>query len=487
MENLKTRFAPSPTGSLHVGGARTALFSYVMARKTGGKFVLRIEDTDRARHEESAVAKITEDLAWLGIEWDEGFGASASGDSGPYRQSERLDIYTQYIQRLLDEGNAYYAFDTPEELDALRQQAQAAKQNFRYPRPDPLPTKEDADKARTDGRAVVVRFKCPAGDVTINDDAFGDVVMPADQIDDFIIQKADGYPVYHLANVVDDTLMGIDYIMRGQEFLGQSWRHKLLRQAFGVGEPGYCHMPLIMDMKGRKLSKRDGDVDVFAFRQAGYLPEALVNFIALLGWNPGQDIEKFTLAELIELFSVDRIGKQNAKFDRDKLLAFNTAAMAAASEGRLLEAFKDFLSINDTPFPVDDDAMLGRILKANEGCRTFTDIIDKSGILFADDSAVEYDEKAVKKWLAKGENAGWEMLEYLRGVLADVEWDADSLDNLVHKICEDKEVGMGKVAQPIRVAVTGRAVSPGIGETLTFLGKEKTLARMDKCLASKPA
>jgi glutamyl-tRNA synthetase len=240
-----------------------------------------------------------------------------------------------------------------------------------------------------------------------------------------------------------------------------------------------------MDVQGRKLSKRDGDVEVFAFRKAGYLPEAMINYLALLGWNPGNDIERFSLDELIELFAPDRVGRTNAKFDRDKLLAFNTDAAAAASEDRLLEAFKDYLSINETPIPSDDDDLLGRILQANKGFRTFADIIAKSGILFDDESAIEYDPKAVKKWLNKAEGAGWAMLAELRGSLAGCEWTGEAIEQLIADICEAKEIGMGKVAQPIRVAVAGKAVSPSIGETLMFLGKEKTLLRIDNCLAAR--
>ncbi len=483
MDKLKTRFAPSPTGWLHVGGARTALFNFLLARQAGGTFLLRIEDTDRARHDESAVAKIIEDLRWLGIEWDEGI--EVGGPAGPYRQSERLEIYREYIQKLLDVGKAYYAFETAEELDAMRATAQVAKRTFRYPRPEALPTAADADKARSAGKPVVVRFCCPEKDVTIRDEAFGDVTMPADQMDDFIIAKADGWPTYHLANVVDDALMGVNFICRGQEFLGQTWRHVLLREALGIPEPRYCHLPLILDMDGRKLSKRDGDVEVHSFRRHGYLPEALVNFIALLGWKPSGQREKFTLGEMIELFSVDRIGKSNAKFDRDKLLAFNTDAVAAASADRLLAGFKDFLSLNETPIPADDDELLGLLLEVNKGFRTFADIPAKCGVLFAPDDAYEYDEKAVKKVLAKNDGAGYAVLADIRAKLAECDWSLQAIETLIETYCRDNELGMGKVAQPIRVAVTGCVISPPIYDTLAILGRDKTLARIDRCLAMR--
>jgi len=479
MDKLKTRFAPSPTGHLHVGGARTALFNYLLARKAGGTFLLRIEDTDRTRHDESAVGKITADLRWLGIDWDE--GVEVGGPNGPYRQSERLDIYTEHVERLLDTHKAYYAFETAEELDAMRAAAQAAKRNFRYERPDSLPARSDAERARAAGRPVVVRFLTPTRDVTIHDDAFGEVTMPADQQDDFIIRKDDGWPTYHLANVVDDSLMGVNYVVRGQEFLGQTWRHVLLREALGLAEPRYCHLPLIMDMQGRKLSKRDGDVEVHAFRAAGYLPEALVNFIALLGWRPGGR-EKFALPELIDLFGVDRIGKANAKFDRDKLLAFNTDAIAAADEGRLLAALKDYLSLNDTPIPSDDDELLRRLLRANRGIRTFADIPAKCSVLFAGDEAFEYDDKAVRKVLLKDNGAGRAVLADVRGGLSECNWTGEDVERWLNRYCERNKLGMGKVAQPIRVAVTGTTISPPIGETLMILGKEKTLARIDRCL-----
>jgi len=482
MDKIKTRFAPSPTGYLHVGGARTALFNFLMARRHGGTFLLRIEDTDRQRHQEDAIDKIVDDLRWLGIEWDEGIGAG--GPAGPYRQSERLDVYGPYVERLLAEGKAYCAFETAGELDALRAAAEGGKETFRYARPDPLPTAEDADRARAEGRPVVVRFLCPRRDVVVHDDAFGDVVMPSAEMDDFIIRKDDGYPTYHLANVIDDALMGVTYIMRGQEFLGQTWRHVLLRQALGLAEPaGYCHLPLILDMQGRKLSKRDGDVEVHAFRSAGYLPEAMVNFIALLGWNPGGLKERMTLAEMVGLFGPERIGKANARFDRDKLLAFNTDAAAAASQDRLLAGFKDYLALNETPIPSGDEGLLRLLLRVNKGFRTFADIVGKCGVLFGSDDAFAFDDQAVRKVLAKGEGAGFAVLADLKGLLAECPWTPDALDQLIADYCRDRQLGMGKVAQPIRVAVTGNTISPPIHETLMLLGREKTLARLDRCLA----
>jgi glutamyl-tRNA synthetase len=482
-EPVKTRFAPSPTGHLHVGGARTALFSYLIARKRGGRFVLRIEDTDRARHQEDAVGKIVDDLRWLGIEWDE--GVEVGGPDGPYRQSERLSPYVTHVDRLLEEGKAYYAFETPEELDALREQATQRKESFRYPRPDPLPTDADLQRAQAEGRPVVVRFLCPGHDVTVRDEVFGAVTVPADQQDDFIIRKADGYPTYHLANVVDDALMGITFILRGQEFLGQTWRHVLLREALGYPEPACAHLPLIMDMQGRKLSKRDGAVEVHSFRKAGYLPEALISFLALLGWNPGTEQERFTLEELVEAFDVGRIGKSNAKFDRDKLLAFNTDAVANSSPDRLLAGLKDYLSLNDTPIPDGDDELLRRLLTLCAGFRTFADIPGKVGVLFADDETIEYDEKALKKVLRKNDNQGFDVLVDLREQLGQVEWTAEAIEAFLRGYAERNQLGMGKVAQPIRVAVTGSTVSPAIGETLELLGRDKTLRRIDRCLTRR--
>ena len=342
-------------------------------------------------------------------------------------------------------------------------------------------------KARAEGRPVVVRFACPGHDVRFRDEVFGEIVQPADECDDFIIQKADGWPTYHLANVVDDAAMGVTFILRGQEFVGQTWRHVLLREALGADEPQYAHLPLIMDMQGRKLSKRDGDVEVDSFRAAGYLPEALVNFLALLGWNPGDGRETFGLDEFVEMFGLDRISKSNAKFDRDKLLAFNTSAASAMDDGRLLAAFKDFLSCNETPFPAGDDDLLRRLLQACAGFRTFADVVAKAGVLFVANNAYDFDPQAVRKALAKGDGAGYAVLEAVREPLESVEWTPDAIEAWIRDYCQANGLGMGKVAQPIRVAVTGTMISPGLGDTLSLLGRENSLVRIERCLRSRRA
>lgn len=485
---IRTRFAPSPTGHLHIGSARTALFNWLMTRGPDSAFVLRIEDTDTERNVEGADRKIIEDLRWLGLNWEEGI--EVEGPDAPYYQSQRLDRYEAEITKLLDAGQAYYAFDTAEELDAMRETAQQAKQAFKYPRPAKFPDADDVRRAREAGKPVVVRFAAPAEDITVHDEIMGDVTVAAAELDDFIIRKANGMPTYHLANVADDAAMRINLVIRGQEFLSQTPRHIALQRALGYPTPRYAHMPLTMDMKGRKLSKRDGAVEVFAFRQAGYLPEALLNFIVLLGWSPGGDREKLTVAEMIELFSLERMNRVNAKFDRDKLLAFNTDAVATMDEDRLLEAFSDYLNVSDSPIGRAqlDDATKRTLLQVNKGFRTFADIDTKSGFLYVPDDEIEYDPAAVKKVLIKGGNAGFDMLGHVLPKLEATDpWTAENLEALIKETCETQEVGMGKVAQPLRVAVAGTTVSPAIYDTLILLGKERTLHRIRRALALQPA
>ncbi len=543
--SVRARFAPSPTGYLHVGGARSALFNWLFCRRQGGAFVLRIEDTDIQRNIEGADQKLLDDLRWLGLDWDE--GPDKPGAAGPCRQSERLDLYEAAITKLLASGDAYYAFDTPDELDAMRSEATAAKRNFVYPRPATLPTEADAQRARAEGRPVVVRFKVPDEPITIHDEILGDVSFEAGTFEDFVIRKSNGWPTYHFAVVVDDAGMNITHVLRAQEHLMNTPKHVFLQRALSLATPKYAHLPLVFNIDGSKMSKRDKhkavrqgakarikdgrwtvddvaraagcdaevaqrwlkkadaeftsaqlqmvatqadvevpEIDVHDFRAAGYLPEALLNFIALIGWSPGDDREKLTREEMIEAFSLDRINKTAGRFDRDKLLAMNKDWCADASPARLFDAFKDYAAVSGSALAALDDATLTQLLAACKGFRAFPDIEAKAGILFAPNESVVYEAKAVKKVLAKNDGAGYAMLERLTPVFETAEsWTIDGLDALIDDFCKAGDAKLGDVAQPIRVAVAGRPVSPGIADTLVLLGRDNTLARMHRCLTQR--
>lgn len=516
-EDVRVRFAPSPTGYLHVGGARTVLFNWLLARRAGGSFILRIEDTDRTRHVEDSVAKILDDLRWLGLTWDE--GPEAGGDYGPYMQSERLAIYQDYVQNLLESGHAYFAMETPEELAAMREKALAEKRKISYLRPDPIPTVEEGAAARTAGKQVVVRLKAPGEDITFTDEILGSVTLPADQLEDFVIQKSDGFPTYHFACVIDDELMKISHVLRGQEHLMNTPKHIALQRALNFNTPRYAHLPVIFNIDGSKMSKRDKEkalkrgekppeIDVHDFRLTGYLPEALLNFLALLGWSSGEEREQYTLDELMQRFEIGRVGKTNARFDREKLVAFNTDWVAQISRPRLLEAFRDFLNVNiDAMARGEDDLakaqdtltaktitrmknasdeQLADVLQLSTGFRTFPDVITKTGFFFIDAEDVMFDPKAVKKVLDKNDGAGCAMLETLVPRLeSQSDWSAGAIETLLQTVCEEQGAKLGQVAQPLRVAITGTTVSPSIHETLARLGPDATVARVKRCLQSR--
>lgn len=478
MTTVTTRFAPSPTGYLHIGGARTALFNWLLARKHSGRFVLRIEDTDRARSTDESLRKILDDLRWLGLDWDE--GPDVGGPNGPYFQSQRLDIYRRYVEQLIDAGRAHKCFETPEELSAQRQAARAAGRRYKYqPRSD------------TQGDSHVVMFCTDERDVTVTDEILGSVTFPADQLEDFVILKSDGYPTYHLAVVVDDHLMGITNVLRGQEHLMNTPKHIALQQALGFAAPLYAHMPLIFNMDGSKMSKRDKEkaskkglavpeIDVHDFRAAGYLPHALLNFISLLGWSPGGDREFMTLNEMIELFSIQRIGKTNARFDRDKLAAFNAHYIRQSDNDHLKHAVSQWFDVVDCPLKTADDATLERIFDLyRERSRTLTEISQASTFFLTD--TIEYDPKAVKKVLAK--DGARTVLVDICELLGDIDdWTASCVEQRIEQYCSEKQLKLGKVAQPIRVAVSGTTVSPPIYETLELLGRDKTLTRIRQAI-----
>jgi glutamyl/glutaminyl-tRNA synthetase len=548
-----TRFAPSPTGHLHIGGARTALFCWAFARATGGRFLVRLEDTDQARSSESSAEGILNDLAWLGIDWDEGpslryDGRDIGGDPrhvGPFRQSERLGLYNQHIDRLIESGHAYPAFETAEELAAQRAAALAEKRTYRYDRAA-LSIPEAERRARmAAGEPHVVRFRAPDDQpIIVNDAVLGEVRIEAGELEDFVIRKQDGYPTYHFAVVVDDALMGVTHILRGQEHLSNTPKHVALQRALGVPTPVYAHMPLIFNDKGAKMSKRERDqaareavraaniaaspiplalsdaalaawvadkksqldthqlealasaiglslpeVSVEDFRAAGYLPEVINNFIALLGWTPpkhedGTDREKFGVAFLAQRFNVADLGKSNARFDRAKLLSFNTDAITALPPDEFAQRFAAWCSAYRPALASTLGRarfeMLARAVQPQ--CKTFRDAADRCG--FALQRPAGYDDGAVKKWMTKNEREGAALLRDFAELLrTHADWSPASLHELVGTFCAGRDnLNMGKIAQPIRIAITGTAVSPAIGETLAVLGKDEALARIDACL-----
>jgi len=534
-----TRFAPSPTGYLHVGGARTALFCWLLARRHNGKFILRIEDTDQKRNTPTATRQVIDDLLWLGIDWDEGPDpedpAQPVGPNGPYLQSLRRDIYDKYLKQLLEAGQAYYCFDTPEEIQVLREQARAEKRTFLYPRPEKFPNEGDVELARHQDRPVSVRLAMPQQEIVVEDVVRGRVTFAAGEFGDFVIQKSDGFPTYHLACVIDDELMNVTHVIRGQEHLMNTPLHQALQQALGFRTPTFAHMSVTVSEGGGKLSKREraktllrhidsnntgpdqvavaGDIsvadavafiaklkpldapiiskiaekfgvhlpeiNVVDFLHSGYLPEALVNFIALLGWSPGDNREIMPIQELIDAFDLNRLIKTNSLFDRQKLIAFNTEHIRLVEPLMRLEHFKKYLAIGAAPMAGADDATLAQILKACQGARTFADVESKCKFLFED--TIEFDPKAVQKVLQKTGAA--DLLGQTRTAL-DVlhHWDEKHIHAAIEKLCEDNNVGMGKIAQPLRVAITGTTISPGIGDSLVLLGQEKTLKRIDHAL-----
>ena len=533
-----TRFAPSPTGYLHVGGARTALFNWLFARRMGGTFILRIEDTDQKRNTPTAMQQVIDDLRWLGIEWDE--GPEAGGPNGPYLQSQRRGIYDKYVRQLLAEKKAYYCFETPEELDALRKEAEGQKKSFAYLRPEKFPDEKDAEQARSQGRPVTVRFAVPQGEsIVVKDIVRGEVTFAAGEIGDFIIQKSDGFPTYNFACVVDDYLMKVTHVIRGQEHLNNTPGQQALWKALGFGDfLKYVHMSVTVSEGGGKLSKRERpkalrktikdreyidleklaeavgtsvnelksfitgkttsdmpsvdamaeylglhlpEINVVDFFKSGYLPEAMVNFLALLGWNPGNGREIMPLDELIDCFDLSRLTKTNSLFDRKKLLAFNTEHIRQSNKEKLIQHFKDYLKAVESPVISADDEMLDRIIRACEGARTLADIERKSRFLFLDNDQIKYDEKAVKEVLLK--NDGLAVLKTVRSKLAAIEqFSSENIEAVLRSLAEQRQVGLGKVAQPVRVAICGTTISLPIFDSVQMLGKEKTLERIDNTL-----
>ncbi len=500
---VRVRFAPSPTGPLHIGGVRTALYNYLFARQNGGTMILRIEDTDSNRFVPGAEEYINEALAWLGIEIDE--GVREGGPFGPYKQSERRDIYRRHVATLLENGRAYIAFDTPEELDAMRQQVA----NFQYDAStrmqmrNSLTMPADEVKALIDNGAVyVVRFKVePGRDVEVNDLLRGRVVIKSDILDDKVLYKsADDLPTYHLANIVDDHLMEVSHVIRGEEWLPSAPLHVLLYEAFGWSEtaPQFVHLPLLLKPDGKgKLSKRDGDrlgFPVFplewkdpksgeissGYRESGYLPEAVVNFLALLGWNPGDDTEVMSMAELVEKFSFEHCSRSGAKFAFEKGKWFNHTYLQNVSNERLAELFKPVMEANGIDMSNFSDEFIALAVGSVKSRINFVkDLVDQAGFYFT--APTEYNAKDVRKrWSAETPTIMTRLIEVLESL---PDFSAATAEPVVMEWIKSNELHMGNVMNAFRLAVVGECKGPHMFEITEILGKDETIARLKAGIA----
>ena len=483
MSDVRVRFAPSPTGYLHIGGARTALFNWLFAHKMGGKLILRIEDTDTERLKEDSVSQILTSLKWLGINWDE--GPEVGGDCGPYYQSERLDIYKKYADKLLEEGKAYYCFCSAADLEAQREKQRAAKQPFRYARTCRDLSAEEVQARIAAGEPYSVRVKIPVeGTITVHDLIHGDVTFNMDQFDDFVIVKSNGMPTYNFAVVVDDHLMGMTHVLRAEEHLSNTPKQLLIYEALGWEPPKFGHMPMILAPDRSKLSKRHGATSVEEFRSQGYLAEAIVNYLTLLGWGPGDERELFTLQETVELFELEQMSKKAAIYDTKKLTWMNGQYLSELPLEKILPEAKPFFikdglvteewfndAVNEAYFEKLVDVVRVRV-------KTLQEVADASSYFFKELEG--YDEKGVSKHF-KPENIA--ILEQcIAAIKADDVYDLASTEVAYNKIAADNGLALGKVIHPTRLALTGRTVSPGMFDVMVLLGKEKTLARLEKAV-----
>ena len=456
MSAPRTRFAPSPSGYLHVGGARTALFNWLYARHHQGTFVLRVEDTDRNRSTEQSVQAILDALNWLAIDWDE----------GPFFQSERIDVYARYLEKLLASGLAYYCTCTPDDIEAMRAKARAIGEKPRYDG-----TCRDKGMAPTEN--AVVRFKSPRKGITLIDDTVkGRIQFDNQELDDFVIWRSDGTPTYNFAVVVDDITMNIDTVIRGDDHVMNTPKQILLYQALSHPLPVFAHVPMVLGADRTRLSKRHGATSVTAYRDMGLLPDAFINFLARLGWSFG-DQEFFTRAELIEKFDLDHVGKSAGIFDPVKLTALNADHIKAAVPRDLIPHLRPFLEPPDAA-DVDETFVAGAIETLQPRAKTLVEMADQSRFYFND--AIVYDEKPAKKFL-KGNIL--EPLKALMARLAELDpFDVANLERLFEQLLQDFDIKLGKIAQPVRVALTGTSVSPGIFEIIAVLGKAKVLVRL---------
>ncbi len=485
-KEVRVRFAPSPTGYLHIGGARTALYVWLLARKTGGTFILRIEDTDRNRFVPDAVEDIKNSLRWMGLDWDE--GPEAGGEVGPYFQSERLEIYKEYSEKLVSEGKAYYCFCTPERLEEMRQNQERSNQPSGYDRHCRDLTQEQVQEYKAQGLNYVIRFKVPLqGKTEVKDELRGKMVFAHETLDDFILLKSDGYPTYHLASVVDDHLMGISHVIRGEEWIVSTPRHFLLYEAFGWEPPAFIHLPIFLSPDGKgKLSKRHGATGVREYREKGYLPEALTNFLLLLGWHPAEDQELFTLEEAKEAFSVERISTSPLSFSLDKLDWYNGVYIRKLSAEELAKRCLPFLQKEGLiPEPCSSqqfDYLVRIIPLVQERIKSLTDITKAVSYFFKEEIDPPAKEMLIPKKVTPEETAV--ILKEVLAALKEVtDFSEATLEKTLRELAASIGQKPGRVFMPVRIAVTGESATPGLFETLAAIGKPRVIQRLEQAIS----
>jgi len=497
-KKVRVRFAPSPTGPLHIGGVRTALFNYLFAKKNGGDFVLRIEDTDQNRYVEGAEAYIIEALNWCGMSIDE--GPEKPGKFGPYRQSERKKLYEQYALELISKGKAYYAFDTSEQLDVHRKSHEAKGKTFIYNWHNRLKLKnsltlsaEETQEKLAAAIPYVIRFKSPQNETLhLQDQIRGDISIDTNILDDKVLFKSDGMPTYHLANIVDDHLMEITHVIRGEEWLPSLALHQLLYDAFDWQAPEFAHLPLIMKPTGKgKLSKRDGEKGGFpvfplawneatGYKEEGYFPEAVINFLAMLGWNPGTEQELFSLEELVQSFSLERVNKSGARFDIEKTKWYNHQYLQNKSNATLAELYSPILTQKEVPSDFLDASYIEKVVGLiKERANFVSDFWELSNYFFI--APKIYAEKPVKKQWKEDTPA---ILKQVAKVLEKVsDFTSVNTEAAVKEWITENELGFGKVMGPLRIAIVGDLKGPHLFDILAMVGKEASLERVAKALS----
>jgi glutamyl-tRNA synthetase len=495
MTQVRVRFAPSPTGPLHIGGVRTALYNYLFAKKNNGIFILRIEDTDQGRFVEGAEEYIMEALEWCGIKVDEGI--NEGGKFGPYRQSDRKELYRQYADDLIHKGDAYYAFDTPAQLDALRTEEEKAGKAFIYNASNRLSLCNSLSSSGSDwkeriekGEPYVIRYKMPLGeDIHFEDVIRGNIVVNTNTLDDKVLFKSDGMPTYHLANIVDDHLMEITHVIRGEEWLPSLPLHFLLYRSFGWQAPQFAHLPLLLKPDGKgKLSKRDGDKMGFpvfpifwpygetakGYREEGYYPEAFVNMLALLGWNPGTEQEIFTMEELVNSFTIERVHKSGSRFDPEKAKWFNHHYLQQRSANDIAIAFREFLRAKGFHYDIKPLENLVELVK--ERVSFVKDIWSETDFFFV--APQSYDQEVVKK---RWNESSPVLLRELRSLLEQTDdFSPSSLEVLIKSWITEKEYNMGAVMNAFRLVIVGASRGPHMFDIISWIGKQETLDRIDK-------